>query len=348
MQPIWTANADVINIVDTGFLGAWGEWHTSSNGNDNKNGRITIMTEVLKAVPNTRMVMIRRPDFKREFECGTFTCKSNYVTSSNAFSKINISRIGHLNDCFLSSSDDVGTYGQSGTTIMEDKDYIGNETFFVPHGGESCALVSDSLCPNALSTLTKLHTNYLNIDYFPGVINRWKTDGCFNEIEKRLGYRFVLTSATFPDAILSTSSTLSFSFSIRNDGFGHLFNPRPIYILLWKGSSFSFNNATITKINNDPRRWTAGLTHLVSVSIPFSSITFPIGSSISVGVWLPEAEGNLNTTSSYSVRFANVNTWDNVKGVNILGLNLIPVVATKITHLNVIDNLIDALLSNSN
>ena len=47
-------------------------------------------------------------------------------------------------------------------------------------------------CPTATTELEELHFSYLNQAYHPNVISSWKTDGCFNDIHRYLGYRLVL------------------------------------------------------------------------------------------------------------------------------------------------------------
>jgi len=49
--------------------------------------------------------------------------------------------------------------------------------------------------------MTILHINYLNIDYNKKVLDRWKEQGCFDEIRRRIGYRFVLESAQLPQQV---------------------------------------------------------------------------------------------------------------------------------------------------
>ena len=73
LKPVLQANADVIAFVETGFAGAWGEWHSSTNGFfENTPGGGTSITantralvaKLLEVLPQDRMIALRCPRFK--------------------------------------------------------------------------------------------------------------------------------------------------------------------------------------------------------------------------------------------------------------------------------------------
>ncbi len=203
LQPIWEANKDVIALMDAGFIGAWGEWHTSSNGLDNPTDRAEILAAILAALPTDRMVGIRTPHFKREIYSGSPVSDAVVITPETAFDGSDLSRVGHLNDCFLASPTDFGTYAytQSGWPRSREIDYIGSESRFAPFGGETCALHPLGESANAMSEMERLHIDYLNRDYNQDVIQRWINDGSYDEISKRLGYRYELKTAELPNSV---------------------------------------------------------------------------------------------------------------------------------------------------
>ena len=57
LKPLWIKNKDVIDVLDAGFIGGWGEWHTSSNGLDSLPNRRAILFAILDALPKDRMVV---------------------------------------------------------------------------------------------------------------------------------------------------------------------------------------------------------------------------------------------------------------------------------------------------
>ena len=139
LQPLWEANQDVISHLDAGFIGAWGEWHSSTNGLENPTDRRDILLAILDALPQNRMVGIRTPHFKREIFSGSQTSDAVVITPEIAFDGSDVSRVGHLNDCFLSSPTDFGTYAHTLSGWPRDREiaYIGGESRFAPFGGET-------------------------------------------------------------------------------------------------------------------------------------------------------------------------------------------------------------------
>ena len=104
LTPLLQTNADVIAWVEAGFIGAWGEWHTSTNGLDNIQDKQEILNAILIAIPD-RYVQVRYP-------ANIIEMYPNPEDAAKA-------RVAHHNDCFLSSETDVGTYERDGTITIE-------------------------------------------------------------------------------------------------------------------------------------------------------------------------------------------------------------------------------------
>ena len=318
LKPLWVKNKDVINVLDAGFIGGWGEWHTSANQLDSLPNRRAILFAILDALPKDRMVVQRTPKYKRAIFTGSDINGDSLLTRARAFDGSNLARVGHLNDCFLSSPNDVGTYrlGDQGWTVERELNFIGTESQFVPYGGETCRLDPRGECSNAVPEMTKLHINYLNLDYNRRVLNRWKDQGCFDEIRRRIGYRFVLESAQLPQQI-NPGTEFNLTFKIRNVGFGELFNPRKVEIVL-------INNATgsekVAVLKEEPRFWGAGKTTTVRTSLSIPA-TLEKG-EYTVGIRMPDLSPSIHDDPRYSIRFANKEIWDGETGTNVLIKNL--------------------------
>eukprot|EP00211_Chloroparvula_japonica_P001252 CAMPEP_0119119316 /NCGR_PEP_ID=MMETSP1310-20130426/857_1 /TAXON_ID=464262 /ORGANISM="Genus nov. species nov., Strain RCC2339" /LENGTH=538 /DNA_ID=CAMNT_0007108741 /DNA_START=42 /DNA_END=1658 /DNA_ORIENTATION=+ len=319
MGPIWRANMDIIALVDPGFIGGWGEWHSSTNGLDTVANKRAILNAILEEVPTDRMVYLRYPPDKRTiFGSGSPAMTAGVtVDSSEAFDGSAVARVGHLNDCLLSSASDVGTYqGEGGFTRAEEEAHIASETPFVPYGGETCADYELSDCASAISNFELLRINHLNHDYHPDVIAKWKTFGCHTEIAQRLGYRFVANSVTYPETV-AAGETTEVSCTLENKGFGELYNDRDVEVVLLDGTTDAVVLAVT--VNVDPRLWQAGGTYTFSqeVSVPPG---MPLG-PYSVGVRLADKEAGLRSNAAYSVRFANsgANGYLYLDGINVFG-----------------------------
>src|SRR5690606_12264941 len=61
LTPLIQENVDVIATLQAGFIGAWGEWHTSTNGLDNITDKTEVLDALLAALPESRTVQLRYP-----------------------------------------------------------------------------------------------------------------------------------------------------------------------------------------------------------------------------------------------------------------------------------------------
>lgn len=303
VKPLLAANADVIAAFQAGFIGAWGEWHSSTNGLSTPQNRKDILLAFLDAVPVSRSVQIRTPMFKDEIFPG------GALGSAEAFTGSAKARTGHHNDCFLASVDDMGTYENP---IATWKAYVGDEGRYTPVGGETCAVNAPrSNCPTALAELSALHFSFLNALYEPGVLAGWKTQGCMPEIQRRLGYRFTLDAAAWSSKV-APGGALGLWFDVHDDGFAALFNHRALRVVLGKGAAR--RTALLSKV--EPVRWEAGKLVTVKAWLRVPS-DMPPGSH-RLALWLPDDAPALASRPEYSVRLANPGVWDAAMGENVL------------------------------
>lgn len=320
LKPLLQANVDVISVMQAGFIGVWGEWYYTSqadfggggyNGSSltttNINNRRDVVEAMLNALPSSRMIQLRTPAFKRAMYSTTA------LLDSQGFSGTNPARIGHYNDCFLASSDDYGTYVN--TTI--EYPYLAQETKFVPMGGETCALNSPrSDCASALLEMAKFHWSFLNLDYNLDVINGFQTNSCFTDIQKKLGYRFELTTATFPQAV-SLGTPLSLTIKLKNVGFATPFNEVHAYIVL---KNTNTNQTFPILMNTDPRLWVGPneLTLSENLTLPNTLTT----GTYQMYLYLPDNSASIANRPEYAIRFANESVWDSATGYNNLNHTL--------------------------
>jgi Domain of unknown function (DUF4832)/Domain of unknown function (DUF4874) len=320
LKPVLQKNADVIAFMEAGFVGAWGEWHSSTNnlmtnGNLNDASR-AIIEKVLAILPNTRSIALRTPSYK-------FAISGNTALSADqAFDGSNKARIAAHNDCFLASESNWGTYKNR----QLEMDFYHQDNLFVPQGGETCNSNAEAQpyigCDNALKELAYLRFNTLNIGYEQGVLNGWTSGGCMSQIKQRLGYRFVLLNAKIPDRV-KPGSSLTVNISLKNNGFGSPYNPRLLELQL--------RNTVTGKVlrvkleggrakNQDPRFWQPAQTQELNLEVGVPADLTEGDYRVSLS--LPDPEPNLYARAEYAIRFANLNTWQ-ASGVNDLQHSLL-------------------------
>ncbi|MBI2092158.1 MAG: DUF4832 domain-containing protein [Deltaproteobacteria bacterium] len=299
LKPILQNSADVISTLQAGFIGRWGEWHTSTNGLDNEASRAAVLNALLDALPSSVTIQVRKPSFKTDF-----IGSDAPLDETEAYNGEAKSRVAHHNDCFLASNTDYGTYPSG--EITKWKDYIAADANFVPMGGETCKLNPPrSDCATALSEMEQLHWSFINILYHPDVINAWKTQGCFEEIERRLGYHLALTDITWNPKI-RPGGILHFEANIKNDGFAAPYNEYSAYLILQGAKCYRAD------LNYDPRSTLGGTTSFIN-----SGLRLP--ADIGAGSYALQL---LITDAFQSIRLANEGLWIENSGVNGLGQNI--------------------------
>jgi hypothetical protein len=300
LKPLLERNADAIAVVQAGFIGAWGEWHTSTNDLTAPATRKEILEALVAAVPTSRFVQLRYPPYKRELY-------GDALTEAQAFGTSMAARVGHHNDCFVSSATDVGTYPDAQIDFY--RDYVGADTAFVPMGGETCAVSAPrSECTSALAEMTKLHMSYVNREFQSDVLASWQP--CREEMEKRLGYRLRLETAQLPGAV-KPGGSFRVTLVVKNEGFAAPFNARPVFLVL-RGAGTMLR---VQLQKADPRRWLTGGSITARLRLPSALAT----GTYALSVWLPDAADALENKSEYAVQLANDGIWDAASGENTLG-----------------------------
>jgi Domain of unknown function (DUF4832)/Domain of unknown function (DUF4874) len=140
LEPLLRRNVDVIYVLQAGFIGAWGEWHSAARiAPDDYVARVAIIKRLLEALPEERMLQVRVPKYKRLALSQPALNAFVEVDESNAFTRVPAARIGFHNDGFLAGPTDGGTwtepphFGQPGNPEF---DYMTRESAFVPVDGE--------------------------------------------------------------------------------------------------------------------------------------------------------------------------------------------------------------------
>ncbi len=308
LAPILQANSDVIAVMQAGFIGSWGEWYYTDHfgkpptAADYAN-RKQVVDAILAAVPN-RFVQIRTPALKMNTYQSTTP-----LSLSQAYSGTALARLGHHNDCFLASSTDYGTY----SNIATEYPYLEQETKYTPMGGETCTVNAPrSECASAINEMTKFHWSYMNQDYHQTVLSEFQNDGCYSEMQTRMGYRFEMLSATYPSQA-SLGGNISVSMQVRNVGFATPYNQRIAYLVL--RNTVSGEEYRIP-MESDVRFWNPASTTSVAetLSLPANMVQ----GSYRLFLHLPDVDPALANRPEYAIRLANNSMWEASTGYNNL------------------------------
>jgi hypothetical protein len=319
IAPLVRANSDVIFVWQAGFIGVWGEGHTSTNGLDSAANKATIRDALLDVLPENRFLMWRYPpdQIAWDAEAGGET---------DAFGTTRKARVGMYNDCFMSSDTDVGTYDDNASIRAQQRAYVAARSAIVPFGGETCngpvAAQQRRTCAAILSEAPEFHMSYLNRTYYDAFHTQWQTEGCFSEINNKLGYRWVMNRIDAPRNV-ARGAIASMALNVKNVGWARLYNARKLQVQL-----VSRANPAAAPISAhaawDPRQLKPNETSsvLFHVDVPDDAL---IG-TYDVFMAAPDLSTSITSNSAYAIRFANSDnaafsqSWNATRGAFATGI----------------------------
>jgi hypothetical protein len=317
LRPLLQEHADVIALVQAGFIGVWGEWYYTDHFVDDPSNpgaispaqyanRLDVLTALRDALPPTHYVAVRYPHVKQGMLGDEMP-----LSAGTAYGNTTAARTGYHNDCFLADDSDYGTYRVE--KLEADKAYLAAETAFVPMGGETCnPNPPRSLCLTALAEMERFHWSYVNRDFHADVYEAWESGGCVDDMQRRLGYRLVMQQGEYGGAVRPGDGLLV-HFELQNVGYAAPYSMRRVRLLL---RSMDDGTLYAAQLPEDPRRWLPGATFTVEYMVG-------VHRQIAAGDYelllhLPDAAPELHTRPEYAIRFANEDMWEATTGYNRL------------------------------
>jgi hypothetical protein len=336
LKPLLQKNADVIAVLQEGFIGIWGENYFTDHWGDASTSELGVIADsswvhrnqllkaLLDAIPETRMVQVRTPQIKQRFVYGPMAPVSSApMNDKTIVTNKTAARIGFHNDCFLASEDDYGTFNDYGnsshkrdTANRRMRNYFEADSRYVAVGGETC---DDAYSPQndcspfgiAEQEMTSMHYSYLNTSYNNDVNNDWDSLGCMKSIRQKLGYRIVLEKASLPLKI-TKGKNFTINLELSNIGYAAPFNPRPVQLIVRNKET---GKIAIFDFKASIQKWYSGNIVLKQ--------SFKIPAGIAPGKYelllnLPDGYSSLQNNPQYSIRLANNDIWEAATGYNKL------------------------------
>ncbi len=312
LKPILQEYADVIYVMEAGFVGVWGEWYYTSDkfSNFKQNptkpedyeSRRHVLEALLEALPKERMICVRTPVFK--MKCFGWTL-ADTLTIAEAYSGTTKARLAAHDDAIMADHTDLGTFNNS-----DIRAYWEAETRYTIYGGESCPPGSAASCDNTVDQFGKMHISYLNHDYYRETLSKWQKYGCLDAIKLHLGYRIegrdVATSKE-----PKVGEELKVKLSLVNVGYSAPKNPRDIELLLVNTADAKDVYRVVP--NTDPRFWFTDQMQTIEVSfVPKKAGEYKLYLN------LPDPQPTLHNNPRYSIRLANMDCWDEATGYNYI------------------------------
>lgn len=330
-------NADIVYLVQAGWLGTYGEWYYKTNNHDNSvpaytdyykytvsgstvsdlnNNHKNLLDRMLLKVPSPIQIGLRTAFYKRYYlspsNINAWTEISSWDAGAN-------NRLALFNDGFRGSSSDVGTFkNETDWTMWYSQGNwlaIGGELSYKSEA--EFALVSDDLkdCDNSIAELKRQHWSYLHYSTSNRFMKIWYDAGRFDDIKKALGYRLVLNSVNLSFSNLNSGTSVNYSISIQNKGCAPVIYSRPFKLVLLH------NGVSTAVVDNlmDVRDLAPGAAEPTVLNGSFT-LPYSLTAGDQLAIWLPDADildKGLDGIPAYSIRLANSDvTWSN--GFNVL------------------------------
>lgn len=305
-------NSDVICLLEAGFVGVWGEWYYTENHNfeprtiEDYQPRRNVLDALLSAIPTDRFIAVRYPDAKLKTFNITY---ADTITAATAFNGSDLSRIGFHNDGFLATSDDYGTFQNK----QDARKFWMQETRYAPMGGETAKLSSYCSIDNAAKQMANYHWSYINKDYHLDVIKKWKDEGLYETMERRIGYRISLTTGHY-DAKGTAGNPYATTLIFRNNGWAAPYNPHPMQLVLRNKQDHRIQYTM--PIKKDIRTFQPG----TSTTIPLRMVlpyNMPEG-DYELCLRISDPTPSLAWRPEYCIRLSNDDLWEEATGLNVL------------------------------
>ena len=315
LAPYLQKHADMIVCVQCGLIGVWGEWYYTDNGfkrNPSKDSdyepRWEVLEHLLRVVPEDRQVALRTPMYKMRYLKMRGDSASSPITAAEAHNGSFKSRICGHNDCFVSSSNDVGTYSGPAS-----RDFWAEDSKYTFMGGETCEKSTYSKAEVAIPEMERFHWSYLNQGYREEVTGMWRNDGSMKTIQRRLGYRLVLDKA-FLTPKPKAGQEFKAYFILHNVGFAAPMNPRDVELILVNASDAS-KKYVFPQESVDPRFWLPGEDHDFTLACTLNDMA---PGEYKLYLNLPDPYESIHNDPRFSIRLANENMWEAETGYNYI------------------------------
>jgi hypothetical protein len=197
---------------------------------------------------------------------------------------------------------------------------FGGET--CPAGGAERWRSCDNMRPDdsEIPEPAKLHMNYLNSEYAPDAEETWMNGGCYDYIQRNLGYRFKVTRVEYTPTVAS-GQNFSVTIDILNSGWARLHKPRRARLVLRNEST---PPQSYDLLAGETETWAPETTTRLSASEP-APIT-PGTYSVRLAIPDPDVPDDAPTYIPNAVRLASlrdgVNVFDGNTGDNNLGVSI--------------------------
>lgn len=357
LAPFLEKNKDVIQVVQAGMIGAWGEWHSSFHGlEQSEETKRAVLEHICRMTPAGRYVQVRVPEYKNLL--GSVSPEYARISFHDDFIVVKPHRWdGGMSEGtpayeqivrespYLPVDGELpwGTWSMNRDPDNPEAGWIidgcqAARRLFLQHYTSLSAIhnYKEKGAPDKYSmmywketpvTEAFLKENRMPVSdgYFYTRSGRPAERNVFDYIRDHLGYRIELQQLTVKPGAGERERAVE--LSLINRGFSTLFNEHPVYFALVSADG---KVAATVLTDADVHDWQpylpgdtlcAPLVHTVRTNFRIPDTVAP--GDYRLGLWIPDGSERLRNDSRYAVRCANGDTEWWVSGDNRYGINLL-------------------------
>ena len=336
LAPILNANRDAISCIDSGFIGAWGEWSILQNsvivggagnwfGDPARAARRDFLLHQLDVLHDDIMLALRVPSATHGIK-SVWEGSSWQMPLSERFTGTDQSRVGWYNDSLYTGQSNGGTFDYFNDNGEADRAAFAWVGQYAPTSGETSEVGTQHNGADAAGTsvlaemMRKGGPDLLFRRYNVAHYNRWISEGQHDNITRRLGYRLALTGGWAP-TVVAPGASATLQLTIKNAGSGKVFNVRPID-LVFVGAGGPFT----ARLTSDARRDLPLGGETVTSEWEFTTPAgLEVGQEYALHLRLPDPDplsNGLAADNRYAIRLANTGVWDGDSGRHDLGASV--------------------------
>jgi hypothetical protein len=319
LAPILLKYRDLIFALQAGFIGEWGEWHDSTNGNDNAAAHKVILDKELSYFKGAFPVLVRYPQAMINYAGG--------LTPADG--------LGIHDDYLATTEDDGGTWSPSFPPSGESVNYtqsqlmdygqqISTTNMLMGELGDSYPSRQSCAALDAYFYKFHLQALSLHIDAKPALADLLVSEGCIPSLLNKAGTRIELQKAVLIGNS-SANSSMSVALTMVNAGYGRVMRERPVTLV------FLSNGAVVGQVpvslqDLDLRQLVASSamtpkTFQFTVTLPAS---LPPGRAVTVALAIPDPAPSLTPQAVYNLPLNSLDAngraiFDSTTGYNTIG-----------------------------
>lgn len=300
LAPIVLSHRDLVFALEAGFIGTWGEWHDSTNGNDTASAQKVVLDKEDSYFGGVFPILVRTPGALIQY-LGAATPPADF---------------GLHDDYYASSATDANTWNPCAPTAGYcNRSYttsqleafgaaVATTTMFAGEFGAEYAPLQSCSALGAYSYT--YHPQSITIHPGDSVGTELTSEGCALSFYNKVGTRIEVQSAAITGRP-TPNGQLTVAVTLVNTGFGRVVRARP-GTLVFVSNGGVVADIPIGLAALDLRQLTSAsppVPHTFQFTATLPS-TFPTSGAVTVALFFPDPAPSLDTLPAYALPLNSV------------------------------------------